>query len=123
MIEIECPTCESQISVSRKLRVGDRLECPGCGEMLRVLSVDPLEIDYWEEEEQEEEEDDDDEEEDDDVYEEELPEEFPSNNGLAGRGVAEEEENEYFELPEKSSLFEDEEEAEGETEEEDEELQ
>jgi hypothetical protein len=115
MIEIECPTCEFQISVSRKLKVGDRLECPGCGEMLRVLSVDPLEIDYWEEGEEEQDED--------DVYEEELPEELPSNNGLAGRGVGEEEENDYFELPEKSSLFEDEEETEAETEEADEELE
>lgn len=98
MIEIECPTCETRFSVMRKVEVGDKVECPECGELLRVASVSPLEVEYWEEEEEEEEEEDYTAAEDSEELLE-LGEEF-------SRGVnIEDEENENFELPDKSSFM------------------
>jgi len=59
----ECPGCESTIALSGA-KVGDRMDCPECGEKLEVISVKPLELDYafddedwdeeWDEEEEEE---------------------------------------------------------------------
>lgn len=92
MFEIECPTCEKKFGVPDKVREGYRIECPQCGELLRVVSVDPFEIEYWDEEEEEEEQD----------FEalEELEEE-----DLGHTMYPDDEENENFEPPERSTLF------------------
>ena len=55
MFEIECPTCEERFSASREPEVGAKLECPKCGELLKVVCDDPLEISYWDDEGKEDE--------------------------------------------------------------------
>ena len=57
----ECPACESIITVSNRLAVGARIECPECREQLEVISLSPPELDYacddqdWDEESEDEE--------------------------------------------------------------------
>ena len=54
-----CPECDGRIALSRKLRLGEYLECPECGTSLEVISLNPFELDYvlddedWEELEEE----------------------------------------------------------------------
>lgn len=97
MFEIECPTCEARFSVRRELKVGDKLECPECGELLKVICDDSLEISYCDEEEGKE----------PDSYEESL-DEVQGSGKKSGRPVfPEDEENEPIELPERSTLFDD----------------
>jgi hypothetical protein len=105
MIEIECPTCENRIKVSRKLSVWDKIECPLCGEKLQVVSVNPLVVEYYEEDEQDEE----------SCCEEDV--EYKNAYQI------DDEENEIFELPEKSTLFENPEDEEDETEDSEEEAE
>jgi alpha-aminoadipate carrier protein LysW len=56
-----CPECESTIALNKGVNLGDYIECPGCGTMLEVISLKPVELDYaagdedWEEEWEEEE--------------------------------------------------------------------
>jgi len=56
---IRCPGCENPIVLGKKVKLGARIECPECGELLEVISLEPLEIDYalggeeWEEEDEE----------------------------------------------------------------------
>jgi lysine biosynthesis protein LysW len=55
----QCPECDSTIVLSTKMKLGEHIECPECGEMLEVISLNPLELDYalgdedWEEWEEE----------------------------------------------------------------------
>jgi hypothetical protein len=41
-----CPECETRILVPRTLRLGDQLDCPECGDLLEVIGLQPLELDY-----------------------------------------------------------------------------
>jgi alpha-aminoadipate carrier protein LysW len=56
-----CPECDGTIALSRKLRLGEHIECPECGAFLEVISLNPFELDYalddedWEEEDEVEE--------------------------------------------------------------------
>jgi len=56
----QCPECDGLVTVDRRAKLGDSLECPECGTMLEVISLHPLELDYaldyedWEEEWEEE---------------------------------------------------------------------
>lgn len=95
MTEIECPTCETRFEVTRELGLGDKVECPECGELLRVTSLAPIEVEYWEEETEEE----------DELNPGEgdllnIEEDYVKRIGV------EDEENETFELPGKSTLIE-----------------
>jgi len=101
MPAIECPTCEASFEVSRSLKIGDRIECPGCGEQLEVVSDDPLEVDYWDEEKAEEE-----------AYEEETYEMEGPGKKIGRPFFPEDETAGGFELPEHSLLFGDDEEEE-----------
>ena len=55
----QCPECDGTIVFSTKMKLGKSIECPECGVMLEVISLNPLELDYalgdeeWEEEEEE----------------------------------------------------------------------
>lgn len=49
MPTIECPTCEARFSVSRNTEIGDKVQCPECGELLRVRSLDPIYVEYSDE--------------------------------------------------------------------------
>ena len=52
-----CPECDGEIVFSAsKMKLGKSIECPECGVMLEVISLNPLEFDYvlgdedWDEE-------------------------------------------------------------------------
>jgi alpha-aminoadipate carrier protein LysW len=68
---VNCPECDAIIDVEEEeLDEGDVLSCDECGATIRVIGVDPLELEVEEDEEDEDEEDyddfDEDEEEDED---------------------------------------------------------
>lgn len=42
----ECPGCGHIVKLGSKVEVGERLDCPECGETLEVISLRPLELDY-----------------------------------------------------------------------------
>jgi len=55
-----CPECGAKIVLdAKKLKLGQRIDCPECGTPLEVISLHPLDLDYaseswgggWEEEE------------------------------------------------------------------------
>ena len=39
-----CPECDTALVLERRMRVGDRIECPECEAQLEVISVDPVEL-------------------------------------------------------------------------------
>jgi len=53
----KCPACEKPIALGKNVKLGARIECPECGELLEVISLKPLDLDYafgdedWAEEE------------------------------------------------------------------------
>jgi alpha-aminoadipate carrier protein LysW len=52
---VNCPDCNSQIDVDEEeLDEGDTIICEECGAELRVLGLDPLELESVEDEEDEE---------------------------------------------------------------------
>ena len=59
MAQCQCPGCGYLINLKEGVNVGARTGCPECGELLEVISLKPLELDYafsdedWEEEEEE----------------------------------------------------------------------
>lgn len=46
MTAVTCPTCEARFTVNRGLEVGDKVQCPECGELLRVRSLEPFYAEY-----------------------------------------------------------------------------
>lgn len=55
----QCPECDGTIVFgTKKMKLGKSIECPECGVMLEVISLNPFELDYalgdeeWEEEEE-----------------------------------------------------------------------
>lgn len=54
----QCPECDGTIVFGTKMKLGKSIECPECGVMLEVISLNPFELDYalgdeeWEEEEE-----------------------------------------------------------------------
>ncbi|HEU0124076.1 MAG TPA: hypothetical protein VFQ91_26320 [Bryobacteraceae bacterium] len=66
---VKCPLCDVALEFDEEeLDEGDELTCEECGEMIRVSSKDPLELEGVDDEDDDED-DDDDEDEDDDDYE------------------------------------------------------
>jgi alpha-aminoadipate carrier protein LysW len=52
---VTCPECDSQIDVEQEdLDEGDLIACEECGAELRVLGLNPLELESVEEEDEEE---------------------------------------------------------------------
>jgi alpha-aminoadipate carrier protein LysW len=69
---ITCPVCDAAIDVEEdELDEGETISCDECGADLKVLGVDPLELEPQEEEEDEDEEDADEFEEEDEEEDEE----------------------------------------------------
>jgi alpha-aminoadipate/glutamate carrier protein LysW len=65
---IACPACNAAIDVEEdELDEGDTIACDECGADVRVVSVDPLELESLEEAEEDEDELDEDEDEDEDL--------------------------------------------------------
>jgi alpha-aminoadipate carrier protein LysW len=55
---VECPLCDSPLGVEEdELDEGDTLVCEECGANIRVVSVDPLELEEAEEDYEDEDED------------------------------------------------------------------
>ncbi len=51
---ITCPVCDAEIDLDEdELEEGDTLSCEECGAELRVVGIDPLELEPVEEEEEE----------------------------------------------------------------------
>lgn len=74
---VNCPLCDAALDFDEEeLDEGDELTCEECGEMVRVSSKDPLELEAVDDGDDDEEDEDDDE--DDDDYEdgEEADDEF-----------------------------------------------
>ena len=74
---VNCPLCDAALDYDEEeLDEGDELTCDECGEMLRVTSKDPLELEAVEDDDDDEddEDDDDDEDYDDDESEEDYDE-------------------------------------------------
>jgi len=68
---VNCPLCAAALDFDEEeLDEGDELTCDECGEMVRVSSKEPLELEGVVDEDDDEDEDDDDDEESDDDYEE-----------------------------------------------------
>ena len=69
---VNCPLCDAALDFDEEeLDEGDELTCEECGEMVRVSSKVPLELEaVGDEDDEDDEDDDDDDEEDDDDYEE-----------------------------------------------------
>lgn len=60
--QIKCPDCDAVIDVDiEDIDEGDSISCDECGADLRVVSVDPLELESAEEVEEDEEDDEDEE--------------------------------------------------------------
>ena len=59
---VTCPVCDAELDLEEdELDEGDLLNCDECGAELRVVGVDPLELEAVEEEEEDEFEDEDEE--------------------------------------------------------------
>jgi len=41
----QCPECDGTIVFGTKTKLGKSIECPECGVMLEVVSLNPLELD------------------------------------------------------------------------------
>jgi hypothetical protein len=52
MASTYCPECDTQISMSKTAREGDSITCKSCGAYLKVINIDPFELD-WEDFEEE----------------------------------------------------------------------
>jgi|JI71714BRNA_FD_contig_31_2484532_length_574_multi_3_in_0_out_0_2 uncharacterized protein YbaR (Trm112 family) len=66
---VKCPLCDVALEFDEdELDEGDELTCEECGEMIRVSSKDPLELEGVDDDDEDEEDEDDDE--DDDDFEE-----------------------------------------------------
>lgn len=64
---VNCPLCSAALDFDEEeLDEGDELTCEECGEMVRVSSKEPLELEAVEDDDDEDDEDDDDEDGDDD---------------------------------------------------------
>jgi lysine biosynthesis protein LysW len=65
MLVAECPECETKIRFAQAPQINETVNCHECGEVLQVISLSPLELDWaydeepedWDEEDWEEEED------------------------------------------------------------------
>ena len=70
---VNCPLCDAALDYDEEeLDEGDELTCDECGEMLRITSKDPLELEAVDDDDDDE--DDDDEDFDDDESEEDYDE-------------------------------------------------
>jgi alpha-aminoadipate/glutamate carrier protein LysW len=55
---VTCPECDSQIDIDEEeLDEGDMVSCEECGAALRVVGVDPLELEPADDEDEEEQDD------------------------------------------------------------------
>lgn len=61
---VKCPVCDAEIDIEEdELDEGDALTCDACGADLRVVGLDPLELESLEDEDEDDLEDEDEEEE------------------------------------------------------------
>ena len=53
MQSAECPSCGEEITLSTTLQLGQRVNCPHCDAALKVIWLDPPELDWLDSEEEE----------------------------------------------------------------------
>jgi lysine biosynthesis protein LysW len=41
-----CPSCDERIKIVGQAEVGLEVTCPSCGDVLEVVSLDPIELDW-----------------------------------------------------------------------------
>ena len=71
---VTCPECDARIDIDEdELDEGDLITCDECGEELRVVGLDPLELEPADEDEEEDEEESVDGDEDEEEEEDEDP--------------------------------------------------
>ncbi len=64
---VNCPVCDAELDLEEEeLDEGDTVTCDECGADLRVVGVDPLDLESLEDEEDEDDDDDDEEDEEED---------------------------------------------------------
>ncbi len=74
---VTCPVCEGQIDIDEEdVDEGDSISCDECGADLKVVGVDPLEVEAAEDLDEEDEEEFLDEDEDEEEEEEDLDEDW-----------------------------------------------
>lgn len=49
-----CPSCDADIEIGAMPAFGMRLECPVCDASLKIIWLDPIELDWWDYDEDEE---------------------------------------------------------------------
>jgi hypothetical protein len=49
-----CPSCDADIEIGAMPAYGMRLECPVCDAALKIIWLDPIELDWWDYEEDDE---------------------------------------------------------------------
>ena len=62
----DCVSCGAKISVGKKPIVGQQFQCPSCGDMMQVVWLDPIELDWSVDDKDYDEDEDDDDEDDED---------------------------------------------------------
>jgi lysine biosynthesis protein LysW len=47
-----CPSCDERIQISGQPEIGLMVTCPSCGDLLEIIQLDPVELDwiYYQEE-------------------------------------------------------------------------
>ena len=46
MASTYCPECDTEIQMSKNIREGASITCKACGAYLKVISLDPFELDW-----------------------------------------------------------------------------
>ena len=52
-----CPSCDAEIEIGAMPSYGLRLECPACDAVLKIIWLDPVELDWWDYDDEDERED------------------------------------------------------------------
>jgi lysine biosynthesis protein LysW len=46
MAHAECPSCGEKVKVADNAKIGNMVTCNGCGDILEVVWLDPVELDW-----------------------------------------------------------------------------
>jgi len=67
-----CPSCDAEIEVGITPQIGLRLDCPVCDASLKIIWLDPIELDWWDEEDEYDDFESDMDDEDEDEFEDDI---------------------------------------------------
>jgi hypothetical protein len=46
MVQCACPTCQAMVVFSEMPVMGERTTCTGCGDMLKVIAISPIKLEW-----------------------------------------------------------------------------